>query len=173
LFRDNFVRFVTGKNIWTRAIAYMFLFGCSWFVVLPALLLLLYRQFPPVLRSGAWITMGGALFLLGGAFSWLAAYHLVAFGRGTPFPLDPTRTLVISGPYRYVRNPQAIATVLMVLGEIAAFRSIALLWLIPFTILYLELLAAPYEDRELLLRYGEAYLQYRDRVPKWFPFPRL
>ena len=156
-------------KLWVRAVAYMFLFGGSWFLVLPALLLLLHGEFPPSFRSGIWLVLAAGFFFGGVVVSWLAAYHLVVFGHGTPFPLDPTRKLVVSGPYRYVRNPQAIGTLLMVIGEIVAVRSLVLVWLLPLTFLYLELLAAPYEHRELTQRYGHAYAAYRARVPKWIP----
>jgi protein-S-isoprenylcysteine O-methyltransferase Ste14 len=156
-------------RLWARAIGYMCLFGGSCFVALPLILLWLAGAWPPAVRSAGWLTGGGALFLLGGALSWLAAYHLVTRGDGTPFPLDPTRALVTSGPYAHVRNPQAIATVLMALGEIASLRAPALWWMLPLIVAYLELLAAPYEHRELLRRHGAAYLAYRKRVPRWIP----
>jgi len=156
-------------QLWVRAVAYMFLFGGSWFLILPALLLVVHGEFPPSFRSGGWLVVASGCFLGGVIVSWLAAYHLVVVGQGTPFPLDPTHKLVVSGPYRYVRNPQAIGTMLMVIGEIIAARSLMLLWLLPLTFLYLELLAAPYEHRELTHRYGNAYAAYRARVPKWIP----
>jgi CrcB protein len=46
--------------------------------------------------------------------SAIAGYYLVTAGGGTPFPLDPTRELVVGGPYACVRNPQAVATLLIV-----------------------------------------------------------
>ena len=30
-------------------------------------------------------------------------------GRGTPLPFDAARDLVVSGPYRLVRNPMVVA----------------------------------------------------------------
>jgi protein-S-isoprenylcysteine O-methyltransferase Ste14 len=159
-------------SLWVRAYLYMLLFGGSWFVLLPTILLLVAGDFPPGIRPLPWPVLGSCFFLSGVLLSWVAAYHLVVVGRGTPFPLDPTRKLVTSGPYAYVRNPQAIATMLMVMGEGAALRSTALLWLLPLTVLYLEFLAAPYEHREMKLRFGDAYINYRARVPKWLPINR-
>ncbi|HEX3704224.1 MAG TPA: isoprenylcysteine carboxylmethyltransferase family protein [Vicinamibacterales bacterium] len=157
-------------RLWARAIGYMCLFGGACFVGLPLILLWLAGAWPPAFRSREWLAGGGVLFLLGAALSWLAAYHLVTMGQGTPFPLDPTRALVTSGPYAHVRNPQAIATVLMAIGEIASLRSLALWWMLPLILAYLEFLAAPYEHRELLRRHGGEYLAYRNRVPRWIAF---
>lgn len=44
----------------------------------------------------------------------------VAVGKGTPAPWDPPETLVVQGPYRYVRNPM-ITSVLFLLAAEALF----------------------------------------------------
>lgn len=74
-----------------------------------------------------------------------------------------------SGPYRVVRNPQAIAMVLAVTGEVAAIRSRFLWLLLPPTFFYLEVLVGPWEERQLTAQYGEAYLAYKRLVHKWLP----
>jgi protein-S-isoprenylcysteine O-methyltransferase Ste14 len=155
-------------GLWTRALVYMLLFGIGWFVVLPAGLLRIEGD-GYALRTAPWIVAGVILSVAGCAVSIWAGFYLITRGGGTPFPLDPTRQLVASGPYRYVRNPQAVGTMLIVLGEVAVVRSTLLLLLIPLSIAYLEGLAAPFENRELRLRYGARYLEYRARVPKWVP----
>ena len=38
-------------------------------------------------------------------------------GLGTPAPAFPTRTLVLRGFFRFVRNPMYVAVVLIVLGQ--------------------------------------------------------
>jgi protein-S-isoprenylcysteine O-methyltransferase Ste14 len=38
-------------------------------------------------------------------------------GLGTPAPIFPTRHLVVSGLYRYVRNPMYVAVVTLILGQ--------------------------------------------------------
>jgi protein-S-isoprenylcysteine O-methyltransferase Ste14 len=38
-------------------------------------------------------------------------------GLGTPAPIFPTRHLVVSGLYRYVRNPMYVAVVSLILGQ--------------------------------------------------------
>src|SRR5258708_14366662 len=38
-------------------------------------------------------------------------------GLGTPAPIAPTRNLVVTGLYRYVRNPIYVAVVAIILGQ--------------------------------------------------------
>jgi protein-S-isoprenylcysteine O-methyltransferase Ste14 len=156
-------------GLWMRAIAYMCLFGGTWFVVLPTAILRIEGHVYPVLRSTRWLALGGSLSILGCALSLIAGYYLVTIGRGTPFPLDPTRELVTVGPYSYIRNPQAVGTTLIVLGEVVSVRSSLLIAMVPLSVAYLEGLAARYEDRELRARYGTRYLEYRAAVPRWVP----
>src|SRR5688572_3257315 len=55
-------------------------------------------------------------------------------GRGTLSPLDPPRTLVVRGLYRYVRNPMYLSVLTIVFGEILLTGSGALVvyWLVFF-----------------------------------------
>ena len=43
-------------------------------------------------------------------------------GLGTPAPIAPTQNLVVTGLYRYVRNPIYVALVAVILGQAALFR---------------------------------------------------
>lgn len=156
--------------IWIRALLYLILVGSAWLVLLPAGLL-------AAERGPSWpefrllpITLAGlALFALGWGLACWAGYCLIQYGRGTPLPLDPPRRLVVCGPYRWVRNPQAIAIVLMSAGEVVALRS-SLLWImIPLTLAYLEWLVGPWEERQLTRDFGAEYGAYTRRVRKWLP----
>jgi protein-S-isoprenylcysteine O-methyltransferase Ste14 len=118
-------------------------------------------------RRGWPVAVGLAFMASGVGLAFAAAQALIDRGAGTPFPLDPTRHLVVDGPYRYVRNPQAIAACLIVAGEVLAVESRRLWLLLPLTVVYLEGLAAPLEHREMLGRFGQQYVQYRQRVPAW------
>lgn len=112
---------------------------------------------------------GGAFFAAGFLLACWAGFCLIHYGVGTPLPLDPPRRLVTCGPYRWVRNPQGIAMVLMVLGQVIAVRSLALWVLLPLTVAYLELLVGPWEARQLNRDFGAEYESYSRRVRKWLP----
>ena len=90
-------------------------------------------------------------------------------GRGTPLPTSPARRLVIAGPYRWVRNPMALAGVLQAVG--------VGLWLGSWVVVAYALCGAvlwhvvvrPQEERELIERFGEPYEHYRRAARCWLP----
>jgi protein-S-isoprenylcysteine O-methyltransferase Ste14 len=90
-------------------------------------------------------------------------------GRGTPAPVAPTRTLVVSGFYRYVRNPVYVAVGALIFGQALLFAS----WGVA---LYGVVIAGAfhtfvrlYEEPTLLQAYGEEYAAYAAAVPRWIP----
>jgi protein-S-isoprenylcysteine O-methyltransferase Ste14 len=90
-------------------------------------------------------------------------------GEGTLAPWDPTRRLVVEGPYRRVRNPMITGVALVLLGEAAVLGSPAILAeLAVFTAanaLWMPLV----EEPGLVRRFGSEYDEYRRAVPRWVP----
>jgi protein-S-isoprenylcysteine O-methyltransferase Ste14 len=111
------------------------------------------------------------LALIGAGFAlWLWTVRLLArVGKGTLAPWDPTRRLVVEGPYRHVRNPMIAAVLAVLAGEAALFGSLALLiWFAAFfagNVFFFSL----YEEPGLERRFGEDYRAYRANVPRWLP----
>lgn len=102
----------------------------------------------------------------------LAAWTMRLFatiGRGTPAPWNPPDQLVVSGPYRHVRNPMITGVLLMLTGEALLLRSLPVaLWLAVFfagNALYFPLV----EEKGLVRRFGGAYREYQANVPRWLP----
>ena len=110
------------------------------------------------------IAAGAALYL---CCLWLFA----AVGHGTPGPWDAPRRVVATGPYRWVRNPIYIAALLVVLGEAWLFLSPALLVYAGAMAVCCHLFVIGYEERTLRRRFGAAYTQYTQAVPRWIPRP--
>lgn len=90
-------------------------------------------------------------------------------GRGTLSPADPPRELVVSGLYRYVRNPMYLAVTTIVLGEVLLTRStdLALYWVIWFTAVNVFVMF--YEEPALRAQFGDSYDAYTRRVGRWIP----
>lgn len=93
-------------------------------------------------------------------------------GRGTPAPWDPPQRFVVSGPYRYVRNPMLSAVILMILAEAAALSSLPLLGWAGVFFLLNTVYFAFIEEPGLETRFGEEYRRYKAAVPRWIPMSR-
>jgi protein-S-isoprenylcysteine O-methyltransferase Ste14 len=113
--------------------------------------------------------VGALVFAAGLAmFTWCVLLF-ARVGRGTLAPWDPTRRLVVVGPYRHVRNPMITAVCTMLAGEALFFHSTRIgWWLLLFVAInhtYFVLL----EEPGLVARFGEEYERYRAEVPRWLP----
>ncbi|HEX5264019.1 MAG TPA: methyltransferase [Phenylobacterium sp.] len=76
----------------------------------------------------AWLMALGGLAIASGLLLLLECFGRFALqGRGTPAPVAPPERLVVSGPYRRVRNPMYVAVVAIILGQAALFADVRLL----------------------------------------------
>jgi protein-S-isoprenylcysteine O-methyltransferase Ste14 len=142
-------------------------------VIIPGLLLglaagtgLAHRPAGP---AAAAFWAAAALLLLGLVLAaWTVRLQFV-FGRGTPAPWDPTRKLVVLGPYRHTRNPMMTGAFLILAAEALLLRSLPIAaWLLIFVLGNLVYIPR-FEERALEERFGQAYLDYKEHVPRWMP----
>ncbi len=117
---------------------------------------------------------GWLVFTLASALGLWTGLTMAWLGDGTPWPRATARKLVIAGPYRYIRNPMAVAGLAQGLG-IALLHGSPLLIAYVFTggVLW-DTIARPMEERDLEQRFGDAYRAYRHRIRCWLPtFPGM
>ena len=93
----------------------------------------------------------------------------VADGGGTPAPVAPTESLVVSGAYSFVRNPMYVAVTAIVLGQVLLFGSFALLVYAVAAWAAMATFVRWYEEPVLARRFGASYQRYREAVPAWVP----
>src|SRR5947209_8233226 len=75
------------------------------------------------------VRAAGLVLLAAGAVGLLDSFRRFAVqGLGTPAPILPTRHLVVSGLYRFVRNPMYCGVVATILGQALILGSTALLF---------------------------------------------
>jgi len=126
-------------------------------------------RWQPGLAATTGLIAGAVVFLTGFAFfAWCIALF-ARVGKGTLAPWDPTHRLVVTGPYRYVRNPMITGVLTMLVGESIALGSRALaFWAATFFVIntiYFVILEEPGLD----LRFGDEYRRYKSSVPRWIP----
>ena len=112
----------------------------------------------------------GVLCLATGLMLFVASlYQFWTRGRGTLAPWDPPRQFVVSGPYRFVRNPMISGVIFVLVGEAALSRLWALAaWAATF--LAMNLVHIQFiEERRLVARFGEPYRDYCRHVRRFVP----
>lgn len=84
-------------------------------------------------------------------------------------PTNAPPKFIVEGIYQYVRNPMYLGDFLVVLSEFLIFGHIALLGYF-FILISLVHLAVVYQEEPTLeAAFGSDYLDYKARVPRWFP----
>jgi protein-S-isoprenylcysteine O-methyltransferase Ste14 len=120
----------------------------------------------PVRALGALLIFAGIAVLIDGFV------RFVMDGVGTPAPAGPTERLVVSGPYRRVRNPMYLAVSAIIVGQALTLGQIVL---VPYALafsLVTYLFVRWYEEPYLQRRFGAQYDAYRRHVRAWWPMPK-
>lgn len=110
-----------------------------------------------------------ALFVAASGIGLSSAYQMSMVAKGTPLPTATPPTLIVRGPYRFVRNPMALAGIVQ---GIAAGWYLGSPWVILYALvgaILWHLLVRPVEEQDLENRFGDAYTRYRQQVPVWLP----
>jgi len=112
----------------------------------------------------------GILLIAAGATVLLDSFVRFALqGLGTPAPVFPTKHLVITGLYRYVRNPMYVAVVSIILGQSLFFGNLRVLEYGVAVWLMFHLFVLLYEEPTLRATFPGEYKEYCDKVPRWLP----
>lgn len=110
------------------------------------------------------------LMAITGAIAFSTVMALALRGLGAPFAVALTRQVVIDWLYAWTRNPMVLFTLafLVALGlwyQSTLFVLWVMAWLYPAFVVFLKV----YEERELEIRLGQEYLDYKARTPFMWP----
>ena len=159
----------TGANL-ARTLAQTAVFWLVFIGVAPLVIVRLERALDVAafaFAHQAWLGLG--LGVACGAINLWSGVALAVVGRGTPFPTQTARALVVTGPYRYLRNPMAFGGLGVGFalglgrgswGTMAYAVAGGVIW---------HLVARPMEERDLAARFGASYQAYRAAVRCWWP----
>jgi protein-S-isoprenylcysteine O-methyltransferase Ste14 len=90
-------------------------------------------------------------------------------GGGTPAPVAPTQRLVVTGLYRFVRNPMYVAVLLLIFGQMLLFANAALLAYGVAVWMGFHVFVVFFEEQRLQRKFPEEYPEYVANVPRWMP----
>jgi len=109
------------------------------------------------------------LWIVGALIIVQCSVDIIRRGRGTPAHLDPPRELMITGLYRYMRNPIYLGALLVQLGYIVWFGSAWATLYVLFMFAGFHILVVVIEEPILRNTFGAAYEEYCREVPRWIP----
>jgi protein-S-isoprenylcysteine O-methyltransferase Ste14 len=114
--------------------------------------------------------IGLMLVIVTGAAALLAVVNLALKGLGAPFAIALSRKLTVDWLYAWTRNPMVLATLAFLLALGIWFQStLFVLWVFILVTPALLVFVKMYEERELEIRFGASYLEYKSKTPMLFP----
>jgi protein-S-isoprenylcysteine O-methyltransferase Ste14 len=76
--------------------------------------------------------------------------------------------LLKGGLYAYSRHPMYLSELILLFGWIVFYGNIALVIAFVIWFLFFNYYVMPQEERILEAHFGEAYRDYKKKVPRWF-----
>jgi protein-S-isoprenylcysteine O-methyltransferase Ste14 len=125
----------------------------------------------PSISHLPWTLIPALILLVPGVILVLWTWIQFIRARGTPVPLNPPRELITSGLYAYSRNPMLLGIFLIFFGSGIWMGSLSLtVFYTPLVILVFYFQITKIEEKEMELKFGQSYLEYKKKVPLFFPF---
>ena len=124
--------------------------------------LIAYSIFLPLKLGTVWLFAGFLIYLLGAGIWTTALLDFLTTAVDKP---------VTKGIYRFSRNPMYFGIFLIFVGTgIACVSCVFLLFTAVFMILSHIVVVS--EERFCLQKYGNAYREYLNRIPRWIGIPK-
>lgn len=123
----------------------------------------------PQVQTGFLAYVAFPLWVIGTTVLIWCFWDFLVKGKGTPAPIDPPKELVVSGLYKYVRNPMYVGILLVILGHFLWFGFWNLLIYAAVVFAAFSAFVIFYEEPTLKRNFGAAYEAYLKRVPRWIP----
>jgi protein-S-isoprenylcysteine O-methyltransferase Ste14 len=150
------------KNILRQGISFML--PLKVLILIP---LVLKNDF--TLNSPFYLSIGVIAILTGLFLMVKSIADISTKGDGTLAPWSPAKKLVITGAYRFIRNPMIVGVLIILIGESICTESKKIfIWAIIFFIIN-NLFFFFYEEPNLEQKFGEEYRKYKKEVPRWIP----
>jgi protein-S-isoprenylcysteine O-methyltransferase Ste14 len=125
------------------------------------------------------ITLAIVLFIIGAVFGIWSVVIQNTVGKGGPVQIGhidispKTENLVVTGPYKYTRNPMLFGACLIYLAFATYLNSISATIAVILFIIFMLFFVKLSEEKRLLEDFGDVYQEYRKQVSMFIPwFPK-
>ncbi len=109
----------------------------------------------------------GLFVLVGGVVLVVVALAMILRTGSSVRPDRPTTALVISGPYRWTRNPMYLGLAMVSAGLAVMANAVWPLLMVAVEVVVVRRLVIDREEKYLESEFGSDYRRYRERVPRW------
>jgi protein-S-isoprenylcysteine O-methyltransferase Ste14 len=126
--------------------------------------------------SGLRLTLAVILLLFGLLFAFWSIVVQNTIGKGGPLEavnieVSPkTQNLVVTGPYRYTRNPMLFGACVFYYAVAIYLNSVIAIAIVALFMAFMLILVKLTEERRLLKDFGSEYEEYRQRVSMFVPW---
>jgi protein-S-isoprenylcysteine O-methyltransferase Ste14 len=126
--------------------------------------------------SGLRLTLAVILSLSGLLFGFWSVVVQNMIGKGGPLEImsievsPKTQNLVVTGPYRYTRNPMLFGACVFYYGIAIYLNSVIAITMVALFMTFMLILVKLTEERRLLKDFGSDYEEYRQRVSMFVPW---
>jgi protein-S-isoprenylcysteine O-methyltransferase Ste14 len=128
-----------------------------------------WHALPPFMGE-PWLRTGGLALLVVGLIPLIESFvRFATVGLGTPAPVAPTQHLVVTGFYRYVRNPMYVGVLAVIVGNGLILGSATVLAYAVVVAIGFNLFVLGYEEPALRRQFGAEYADFCAHVPRWLP----
>lgn len=175
-FRENWINFLHKAATGTKKLRTLLtpigvvIFGIftSSFVII-AIITDRLLNLPGLLPDEARIPLSVLILLSGIIVTAWSVYHFVKV-KGTPVPINPPPVVVKTGPYLHARNPMLTGVFMLLFGIGFAVNSFSLIiFFTPLFILINVWELKRIEEPELIKRFGNEYIEYKNQTPMFLP----
>jgi protein-S-isoprenylcysteine O-methyltransferase Ste14 len=97
-----------------------------------------------------------------------SGFVLLAKSWGILYEAQRRHELAASGPYAYVRHPQYLGFIMIMLGFLVQWPTLITLMMFP-VLAYMYTRLARREERDAIAEFGDAYIRYASGTPAFFP----
>lgn len=116
------------------------------------------------------VEIGLMLVIITGTFTLMTVANLALKGFGAPFAIALSRKLAVDWMYAWTRNPMVLNALALLLALGIWYQSaLFVLWALFVVTPALLFFVKVFEERELEIRFGASYLEYKARTPMLFP----